>query len=759
MHKIFIPILFLLIFVSAFAQDEQLSDLPANTKLYYSTKPFQTAKQHKYLIEKGSVIVQTDTLSLPFVDDFSSNNLRSYRWIENNITDTFYNVFGTCLGPEGVATVNGTFSTVRAWYYSYDTLTHTIDSTSQDSIRFTFFGPSTSACFQQAPQTIVYWNQYYTYTFDSAGQRTDSTLVTSNTTGIDYSAVVYFAQAESGKLWFDNYAYVNNTYPVNPPTIGVATLDGLNEFGLPYNGNSITTYGTADYLTSLPIDLSALYPHDSSLYLSFFYQAMGLGDFPDKDDTLIVEFRDNSGQWNIVWSDTGYSSIANVPQVFKQVLLHADSLPFPLTYYHNAFQFRFRNKASLYGNNDHWHIDYVEFDKNRSATDSSIQDIAFVYPFTTILRNFTQMPADQFNYPADLCDTVTLTTHNLDPNANNNPPATNFVRGAQEFYPNTAIVATDVLQTFNAASENTLEVYPSADYSLSFTNYQIDSLVLQARVLVTPFDSRPGNDTVYCNQNFSSVMAYDDGSAEKAYGISGVGLKKFGYEFNLNQPDTLAGFQIHFAQVDVSVDDLIFNFYAWDSIRLNDYTFDDATTQIYARENQKPIYVDSTNGFASYKLDTPIVVQNKLYFGWSQNDDRSLQVGYDLNSTLGKPHMFRFTGTTWKPSNINPVGSPMIRLIFDGNWWGGNTGVRDNLQTKLPLKIYPNPTSDLVYIVTSKKDASFTAVIYDMWGQVVSEAEIIDNTVSLGNLPSGTYILRILDRNTGNGYPFRVIKL
>lgn len=759
MQRIFAPFLFLLVFVSAFAQDEQLTDLPANANLYYSTKPFQKVKQHKYLIEKGTIIVQTDTLSLPFVDDFSSNNLRSYRWLENNITDTFYNVFGTCLGPEGVTTINGTFSTTRAWYYTYDTLTHTIDSTSQDSIRFTFFGPSTSACFQQTPQTIIYWNQYYTYTFDSSGRRTDSVLVTANTTSVDYASAVYFAQAEPGKLWFDNYAYVNNTYPINPPTIGVATLDGLNESGLPYNGNSISTYGTADYLTSLPIDLSALYPHDPSLYLSFFYQAMGLGDFPDKDDTLLVEFRDNSGQWNTVWSDTGYSTITNVPQIFKQVLLHPDSLPFPYTYYHNAFQFRFRNKASLYGNNDHWHIDYVEFDKNRSATDSAIQDIAFVYPFPTVLKNFTQMPADQFNYPADLRDTVKLVTHNLDPNANTNPPATNFVRGAQEFYPVQAIVATDVLQTFNAGSENTLEVYPSADYNISLTNYQIDSLVLQTRVLVTPFDSRSGNDTVYRNQNFSSVMAYDDGSAEKAYGISGVGLKKFGYEFNLNQPDTIVGFQIQFAQVDVSVDDLVFNISIWDTIRLNDFTFVDSA--IYTRENQTPIYIDSINGFASYKLDTPLVVDDKIYIGWVQTDDRSLQIGYDLNSTLGKPHMFRFTGTTWKTSTINPAGSPMIRMIFDSNWWGGNTTtIKDfNYIAKPTLKVYPNPTTDVVYITSNRKEAELYAVVYNMWGQIVQEEVVEESKVSLGALPSGSYILRIQDTGTGNGYPFRVVKM
>ena len=31
----------------------------------------------------------------------------------------------------------------------------------------------------------------------------------------------------SAQRWMDNYAYINNNSPLNPPTIGVATLDGL----------------------------------------------------------------------------------------------------------------------------------------------------------------------------------------------------------------------------------------------------------------------------------------------------------------------------------------------------------------------------------------------------------------------------------------------------------------------------------------------------------------------------------------------------
>ena len=70
------------------------------------------------------------------------------------------------------------------------------------------------------------------------------------------------------------------------------------------------------------------------------------------------------------------------------------------------------------------------------------------------------------------------------------------------------------------------------------------------------------NDTLRSNLLFDNVMAYDDGSAERAYGLNGGGtdVKKFAYEFNIATQDTLAAIQIHFSNVDVNVDNLVFSF-------------------------------------------------------------------------------------------------------------------------------------------------------------------------------------------------------
>ncbi|HLP52937.1 MAG TPA: T9SS type A sorting domain-containing protein [Chitinophagales bacterium] len=756
MKKLFAVAGLCLMVFFAMAQDEELTNLNYNPTVYRANKKHLPGNQHRYLIDKGIIVVNSTTLSLPFVDDFTTNSLPTVNYRQQHITNTFYNVYGTCLAVEGVPLILGEFMNDSSYTYSYNTITHTVDSTGQLPHSFTFFGPAPSGCFTQTPQTMQYWDAYYRYTFDSLGNKLDSVKVTPDET-IYYAPVIYFADEEPGKLWFDNYAYINNTYPINPPTIGVATLDGLNEYGLPYNNSTNQTYGTADYLTSKPINLLGL--DTDKVFLSFFYEGRGLGDYPDKNDSLFVEFRDIGGIWRTVWSDTGYASIGMAPQKFSQVLIPIPDAPLSSTYFHSVFQFRFRNKASLYGNNDHWHLDYVKLDKNRSAADTIIRDIAFVYPLPTMLKNFTLMPADQFIYPTDLRDSIIVSVHNLDPNANNNPPATDFTKAVEQVYPTQAIVLNTVQQTFNAADYSYIELDPALEYMIPNTpNWPVDSLVLNTLVTIDPADTRAANDTLRHTQHFDNTYAYDDGSAELSYGLTGTpGIKKFAYEFTLNQPDTLVGFQVQFSQVEENVSDLVFNFNAWDSLSLNNFLFVDDSTLTLTVDNKKPLYVDSVNGFTTYKLETPLLVDRKIYFGWTQTDSRRLQVGYDVNSPLGKPHMYIYANGRWTTSSINIPGSPMIRLIFDSNYWGGSTAV-DNLKEENKLRIYPNPTTGIITINSRFSDVTFEATVLNMLGESVLTENNVVNRLDISGLNTGIYILNLRDVNSGKSFQHKIIK-
>ncbi|HWY39127.1 MAG TPA: hypothetical protein VNY73_11245, partial [Bacteroidia bacterium] len=91
--------------------------------------------------------------------------------------------------------------------------------------------------------------------------------------------------------------FVNHTYPIAPPTIGVVTFDGLARNGYPYNIYATTGSFLSDTLLSVPIRLDftdatqtvPLSPADS-IYLSFYYQAKGRGDVPEPNDVLNLFF-------------------------------------------------------------------------------------------------------------------------------------------------------------------------------------------------------------------------------------------------------------------------------------------------------------------------------------------------------------------------------------------------------------------------------------------------------------------------------------
>ena len=56
----------------------------------------------------------------------------------------------------------------------------------------------------------------------------------------------------STERWLDKEVFINSDLARNMPTVGVATFDGLNEYGNPYSPGS-TISGWADTLTSKSI--------------------------------------------------------------------------------------------------------------------------------------------------------------------------------------------------------------------------------------------------------------------------------------------------------------------------------------------------------------------------------------------------------------------------------------------------------------------------------------------------------------------------
>jgi len=116
------------------------------------------------------------------------------------------------------------------------------------------------------------------------------------------------------KLWSNNHVFINKSYGINPPSIGVATFDAVNDTGNVYAHANQFPF-IADSLTSNKIRLDsvfgafnqALSPADS-VYFSFFFQPQGLGNPPEEWDSLILQFYNPaSASWSLVWEHEGMS--------------------------------------------------------------------------------------------------------------------------------------------------------------------------------------------------------------------------------------------------------------------------------------------------------------------------------------------------------------------------------------------------------------------------------------------------------------------
>lgn len=757
MRKLLFILLALQVPFITFSQDEFIAPLQQNMLLYHQTKAFQNKAKH--IVADSNIVFLAQ--SLPFTDDFSSNSLMPYTLGNINIVNTFLYATGSCITASQFETENIGFSTSPAYFYFYNLGTSNVDSTALPPVDVHTF--SSVNCFPTPSVTTSYWPSYYRSVlsdFDAlTGEKLDSTLVPPN---IAFEvAKIYIAHLPQGVHWLDHFAWWNTTNPVEPITIGVATLDGLNEFGLPYNNTVTNAYGEADVLTSSPIDLSTL-SADSNVYLSFFYQAGGNGDFPNPEDSLIVEFRGLDGEWVRKWSTQG-----NTETAFKQVYIPIYQNAFDsLIYSNSSFQFRFKNYASLSGNNDLWNIDYVRLDKNRlpNTLDTVIRDVSLLYDFPSYFENYSQITwmqmeagADQFN------DTIRIPIRDNGQveglNAGLFPLQVNISNTI-----NADVIYSDVGSNFNpelGQEIKALEILPSTDFTLPVFTGNTDSFYFENELIISPANrnSLLSNDTIQNAVLFHNVLAYDDGSAERSYGVSGGGneVKKFAYEFEIAVPDTLAAVQFHFSNTDENVSDLVFSIYVWDSLEIGVPEVDNTVHIIGTIENKKPNYVDEKNGFYTFVFDTPILVYNKFYVGWAQIDNRNLQIGYDVHSTKGKKHMYVFSGNSWNLSTLNLEGSPMLRAVLDGDYPIPNpTAIANIAKTIQTIKVYPNPASSQLTIDVPKEISAFHVKIVDFTGKIVYQAAN-EQQIDVSKYSKGMYALQIIDTQKNKAYASQFI--
>lgn len=647
-----------------------------------------------------------DTLELPFMDDFSgigipNDSIRNFSYADNVVRIRTLSLHGLIDG---------------------------------DSIlmHFAEMEPSFN-------NRVFFVDVQDRYTFDLyTDPSLSSPLVPTNILipRFEFSRLNHFLSYYPDSLrWQDPHAgaLINNTMAVNPPSYGVASFDGLTAFGGQYNETNVTANGYTDVLTSQAINLEGLV-EDDSVYFSFYYQEKGFGDQPDSRDTLIVEFKSIGNNWARVWTRTGDGTVTDT---FEVVMLKV-ALP---EYAYKGFQFRFRTYGRQSGRYDIWNVDWVYLDSGRSVLEPYFKDFAPRNMTTSMLLDYTEMPAEHyFSDPAAFVQpTLSFEVTNFKPSGDSRQYQViiqdNLKRYQQDnLYPadlsprRVIRENCNTLSDLNILSEFTDESLPRylrTLYRVDNTDDTIRDFGFNNRVTTTTY--------------LDDVYAYDDGTAESALGFQGT-AGAMAVRLIPAVTDTLTEVKIAWTRgKGPNLQGLSVFLKIWNA----------AFEEVYSQVITISYAATEINAFNTYTIWQPFVMQGgeTYYIGYQKNFLDLLTVGYDRNNDQNDEIFFR-VGATWA-NYVAPVvgsetrsGALMMRFRFDDQKVLTNTLPNEEQEVVICPNPYPNPLRESIKLDVLVSDLQ----LIDVLGRTYSLLKMDEYTWEVpSDLPSGLYIYRIAD--------------
>ena len=727
-------LLLLLTFVISVGLTAQdfLSVPASNPKLFYLEQ--QQLKKEKINVQEGTLIYTYDTLELPFIDDFSTDHFPKRIESPDGISigdTTVYSIFINDI------VYRDTIGFVRDPTFLYfikapDTIVGIVqfDDTLIQPIAIDRFPTSSFVPIRVFPAYNIY---------DTLGGGRDTVWI-NEPEFVSDSATYTFLPGNSNDYYTDRSVYRNTTFGLKPPSIGVATFDGLDQFGMPYDlVNALRV--KADSLTSVPINLSNL--PNNNVFFSFYYQPKGLSlDAPEKEDSLVLEFFNvTTRRWGSVWDTIGFESdtflqkIIRVPDAFQQ----------------NGFQFRFRNYANSAGAFDQWHIDYLYLNHSRSYNDTIYNDIAYVYDAPTLLKEYTAMPWFHFrDDPARYMEDTVFA------------PMVNASAESKSVF-NKVVISDTIPDTiyYQFPADNTTFIpIPSGSCidlkhplrNFSYPVSAIDSAGIFEATYDIDFRPSPSEDEDFIRSNDTIIgktvlldyYAYDDGSAEAGYGVNpAAGSAYMAVEFEIPFEDTIRGIDLYFLPQEFDVRIQSFELTVWNTLSPNGVIFSKTV-------KDKAVYSDE-NAFVTYLFDTLLKVNQTFYVGIRGIGPRSFNIGYDLNTNSKNRIFWSQNGSAWNnPSNGIADGSLMLRPLLRGKKF--EVGIEEQqAQTQIQfhsnqIQLYPNPTNQLLNVVVKNAQEISQMMVLDLSGRVVLDQQF-ESKIDVAQLKDGLYFLRLLRKD------------
>lgn len=543
--------------------------------------------------------------------------------------------------------------------------------------------------------------------------------------------------------WSDNLVFVNTDLARNPPTYGVATFDGINAYGNAYNNASAAAQGSADTLTSRPINLfnkpqsAVLYTLADSIYLSFFYEKKGWGDAPENNDSLILEFyKPGTAQWSRQWFVKG-GVTSGQDSIFTRVNISINDTLF----LKNDFRFRFRSYGSLSGAVDLWHLDYVMLKTyGPGGFISDIHELSIINRNVSIIHPYSSMPWKYLknnqsayiintldDHYKNLSETETFYTNFSDKVLLEDlTPAFTDSAASDSVYPLTD--SHRVIATISVLNNLTS---PRADSAVFYSVHKL-SKILSPQNYVAP-DGIRSNDSVVSRYEFYNYYSYDDGTAEIGYDLVSAPGGKIALRFDLAQPDTLRAIRVLFVKQNLNVSNNLFTLKVWSSLS--------PETIIYQQANLKPVYTDSIDGMATFVIPA-LPVSGSIYVGIQQSGPDGFHVGFDRNTKSNSFMSYNVTGT-WNQVAVAD-GSFMIRIVMgDSNLF---VGISESLQNQSEIFIYPNPAADFIQCKAGSHSLLKNVSLFDATGRFILTKKVSEQfNIDVRELKSGLYLLYFYD--------------
>lgn len=543
----------------------------------------------------------------------------------------------------------------------------------------------------------------------------------------------------NSNLWENHGATRSTSIGVDPPSLGVVYMDGVDEMGNPYSRERLAN-GEGDRLTSLPIDLSGLAPADQqTVFLSFFWQAGGRGEMPDETDHLELQFLSAAGEWVVVWEQLGGDHLNR--NAFAQEIVQVGS-----AFLHDSFRFRFQYIGRLSGPFDTWVLDYIYLNKNRNANDLFYEDRALTKVPNSPLGRYTAYP---FFWLEELGQGEGQRLEGQFKNLSNRFRAMEYtvtLRDAQTraliqtTNANTPLIPVPLAQErrdFFSNPISDLNGLPSEGFDLETLLYlstgdrlKVAEVVGRDTIFEPSIDYRI-NDTVRTVTPLRDFIAYDDGSAEYAAGINQTS-GMLALRFQVPEPAYVTGVSINFTNYLQRGNAL--ELMVWDSLTRN---------AIYRKEILIPDF-EEVDDFAYFPIDTNVSVSGSFFVGFTQFTNDFIYVGLDKTTDTGEEVFFNVYGE-WE-QNEAVVGSLMIRP---------HLSLQPPTEVTLPeteasFFLYPNPAySDNVVLVGPAE----RIMVFDFQGREINvpiERTEQGNLINFANRQKGLYLVRVLSGKRWN---------